>query len=307
MASEKPHSINNPFERLRTSVASNYIFVLPALAMFLIFNIYPFYKVFQMSFIEWNGIDPHGGVFVGLRNFKEALFEDEIWWGSIKNAAYVTFLALTLQNFLALVLAWIVDRGVRGGQAYRSIYFLPPILSGVVVGLVWNWILRGDGGMLNNVLMSVGLEEWVRPWFADLRTALNSVAVVHMWKGFGWGFIILLAGFQGIPRELYEASRVDGAGEFRIFWTITVPLMIPVFALVSVLTILGTMQLYDIVVTTTRGGPGGHTEVPMFTIIRELTGNQRYGYASCLGVVFGFILVMVSVLQLQVAKRAKVD
>ncbi len=293
--------------RFRTSQISNYIFILPALGMFLTFNVYPFYKVFQMSFFQWNGIDPAGGVFIGLENFKEALFEDPTWWESVRNAAFVTLMALTLQNIVALALAWIVDRGVRGGQFYRSVFFLPPILSGVVVGLVWNWIFRGDAGVLNQVLVKLGLGNWARAWFSDIRTALPSLAVVHMWKGFGWGFMILLAGLQGIPRELYEAARVDGANEFQIFWKVTFPLMIPVFALVMVLTVLGSMQIYDLVVTTTMGGPSNHTEVPMFTILRELTFNHRFGYASCLGVVFGLMLVVVSFIQLHLAKRARTE
>src|SRR5205085_3501113 len=192
--------------------------------------------------------------FVGFANYRDIIFDNASWWVSMENAAYVTGLALTVQNGVALMLAWLVDRDIRGGQIYRSIFFLPPILSGIVVGLIWNWIYQGDFGLLNAVLGKVGLGAWRRAWLADAHTALPALAVVHMWKGFGWGFIILLAGLQGIPRDLYEAARVDGASEFRIFWRITVPLMVPVFILVSVLTILGTMQMYDLVIVTTRGG-----------------------------------------------------
>jgi ABC-type sugar transport system permease subunit len=225
----------------------------------------------------------------------------------MKNAAYVTGLALTVQNGGALMLAWLVDREIRGGQIYRSIFFLPPILSGIVVGLIWNWIYQGDYGILNALLDRVGLGYFKHAWLADPHTALTALAVVHMWKGFGWGFIILLAGLQGIPRELYEAARVDGAGEARIFWKITVPLMIPVFLLVSVLTILGTMQMYDLVITTTRGGPGLHTEVPMKRILDEITPGSRVGYASAMGVVFGVVLLLVSMVQIQLSKRFKAD
>jgi ABC-type sugar transport system permease subunit len=128
-----------------------------------------------------------------------------------------------------------------------------------------------------------------------------------MWKGFGWGFIILLAGLQGIPRELYESARVDGAGEWRVFWKITVPLMIPVFILVSVLTILGTMQIYDLVVSTTGGGPGYHTEVPMTRIIAKMLGSARFGYACALGIVFGLVLLTLSLIQIQISKRVRAD
>lgn len=286
--------------------ASNYLFVLPALVMFVTFNFYPYIQVFFLSVFKYNGISIHK-TFVGLANYKDILTDNPAWWISMKNAGYVTGLSLTVQNGLALMLAWFVDRDIRGGQIYRSIFFLPPILSGIVVGLIWNWLYQGDHGLLNAILEKIGLHELKHAWLADPDTALTALAVVHMWKGFGWGFIILLAGLQGIPRDLYEAARVDGAGEFRIFWKMTVPMMIPVFILVSVLTILGTMQMYDLVITTTRGGPGLHTEVPMKRILDEITPGSRMGYASAMGVVFGAVLLVVSMLQIQLSKWFKME
>ncbi len=287
-------------------MASNYLFVLPALLMFLTFNFYPYIQVFFLSVFKWNGISVHK-VFLGLANYKDIFVDNPAWWTSMRNAGYVTFLALTVQNGVALMLAWLVDRDIRGGQIYRSIFFLPPILSGIVVGLIWNWIYQGDYGLLNAWLEELGLHSYKHAWLAEPQTALTALAVVHMWKGFGWGFIILLAGLQGIPRELYEAARVDGASEARIFWKITVPLMIPVFILVSVLTILGTMQMYDLVITTTRGGPGLHTEVPMKRILDEITPGSRVGYASAMGVVFGAVLLVVSMIQIQLSKWFKAE
>jgi len=284
---------------------SNYFFILPALGMFLTFSLYPYFDVFRLSVLSWDGI-ALSKQFVGLANYTDILFNNESWWISFRNAGYITILALTFQNGLALVLAWLVDRGARGAQAYRSIYFLPPIISGIVVGLIWYWILQPDYGLFNSLLSQLGLERWQRAWLNDPDTALTTLAMIHMWRGFGWGFIILLAGLQGISRDLYEAARVDGAGEWRIFWKVTVPLMVPVFVLVSVLTILGTMQIYDIVITTTKGGPGYHTEVPMKRIIDEIT-SARLGYACAQGVVFGMILFFVSIVQIQLSKRAKVD
>ena len=283
------------------------LFILPALGMFLTFSVYPLYKVIALSFFNWDGISSATLHFAGLANYTEIFSRDVVWWLSMRNAAAITFLALTLQNALALALAWIVDRDIKGGQIYRTIFFLPPILSGIVVGLIWNWIYMGDFGLLNHVLGQIGLGSLSRPWLADPSTALTALAVIHMWKGFGWGFIILLAGLQGIPRELYESARVDGAGEFRIFWKITVPLMIPVFILVSVLTILGTMQIYDLVVSTTGGGPGYHTEVPMTRIIAKMLGSARFGYACALGIVFGLVLLMLSLIQIQISRKVRAD
>src|SRR6185312_2041372 len=259
------------------------LFVLPALILFALFSLIPFLKVFQLSVFDWDGIASHMR-FVGLANFRTSLFHDASWWISVRNAGVITLLALSVQNVLALLLALIVDRDIRGKNFYRIVFYLPPVLSGIVVGLVWNWIFDGSHGLLNYGLASVGLAHFARAWLADPHTALVSVAVIHMWKGFGWGFVILLAGLQAIPRELGEAARVDGAGEWYIFSRITAPLMLPVFFLVSILTVLGTMQIYDIIVATTNGGPGYHTEVPITRILAAMVGSSRFGYACALGI-----------------------
>ena len=287
-------------------LCENYTFVLPAVAMFLVFSIYPFYKVFQLSLYSWDGIVPFAmSKWIGFKNFIEVLFQDTPWWVSMKNAGIITFLALTVQNALALILALACDGDIKGGHIYRVIFYLPPVLSGIVVGLIWNWIYDGDYGLLNHMLTNIGLGDWVRAWLADKNTALYCVATIHMWKGFGWGFVILLAGLQNIPRSLYEAARVDGAGGWRIFTHITVPLMIPVFILVSILTILGTMQIFDIIASTTQGGPGYYTEVPITRIIASMRGSIRFGYACAQGIVFGIILLVLSMMQIGVSRMLK--
>jgi raffinose/stachyose/melibiose transport system permease protein len=280
---------------------TTYLFIAPALVLFLVFSVYPFLKVFQLSVFEWDGIARNMD-FVWLDNFKTALVRDKSWWISMKNAGIITLLALTVQNIMALILALIVDRDIRGKNFYRVVFYLPPVLSGIVVGLVWNWIFDGSHGLLNHALTAMGLEQWTRAWLADPKTALISVGVIHMWKGFGWGFVILLAGLQAIPRELNEAARVDGAGELYIFRRITVPLMLPVFFLVSILTVLGTMQIFDIIVATTNGGPGYHTEVPITRILAAMVGSSRFGYACALGILFGLILLAVSMVQMKLSK-----
>jgi raffinose/stachyose/melibiose transport system permease protein len=287
----------NRFKDLLTT----YLFVLPSVLLFGLFSLFPFLKVFQLSVFEWDGISPHMR-FVGMRNFAGALLHDASWWISMRNAGCITLLALTAQNLLALVLALIVDREIKGKNFYRVVFYLPPVLSGIVVGLVWNWIFDGSHGLLNHFLTWAGLAGWTRAWLADPRTALLGIAVIHMWKGFGWGFVILLAGLQAIPRELGEAARVDGAGEWHIFSRITVPLMMPVFFLVSILTVLGTMQIFDIIVSTTNGGPGYHTEVPITRILAAMVGSSRFGYACALGILFGLILLAVSLVQVRLSK-----
>jgi ABC-type sugar transport system permease subunit len=285
-------------------VRPGYMFVLPAVAMLGLFYIYPFFKVLQLSFYDWDGISL-SMQFVGFNQFKDIVFHNSAWWQSMWHAAYITILALIFQNGLALVLALMVDRGIKCGQMYRVIFFLPPVLSGIVVGLIWNWIFNGNYGLLNHWLNNIGLGNLARSWLADPKTALTCVAVIHMWKGFGWGFIILLAGLQNIPRTLYEAARIDGASYWDIFRKITTPLMLPVFVLVMILTVLGTMQIYDIIVSTTGGGPGYHTEVPVSRIIARMLYSSQFGYACAMGLVFGAVLVALSVMQMKISKMMK--
>ncbi|MCX5710267.1 MAG: sugar ABC transporter permease, partial [Candidatus Omnitrophica bacterium] len=255
----------------------NYVFVLPAVAIFVIFYIIPFIWVFQLGLFEWDGILPTK-IFVGLSNFKEILF-DRTWWQSMGNVGYITLIALTFQNIIAFMLAWACDREIRAKNFYRLIFFIPPVLSEVVVGLVWQWILDGNYGLLNYWLHGMGLHNWARNWLSDPQTALTAVAIVHCWKGFGWGFLIFLAGLQTIPRELYEAARVDGANAWQTFKNVTLPLMIPVAALVAILTILGSMQSFVLINAMTRGGPAYHTEVPVLRILASMRGSSRFGYA----------------------------
>ena len=151
----------------------------------------------------------------------------------------------------------------------------------------------------------MGLHAWVRNWLSDPQTALTAVAIVHCWKGFGWGFLIFLAGLQTIPRELYEAARVDGANAWHSFKNVTIPLMIPVAVLVSILTILGTMQAFVLIIAMTGGGPAYHTDVPVLRILASMRGSSRFGYACAQGITFGVILMAISFIQYRFSKKAK--
>ncbi|MDD5006325.1 MAG: sugar ABC transporter permease [Candidatus Omnitrophica bacterium] len=288
------------------SYLENFSFAFPAILIFSVFYIYPFLKVFQLSVCSWNGIDAFsfGKFYTGFTNFKEIL-RDGIWWRSMWHAAYITIIALTLQNALALALALACDKEIKARNFYRVIFFIPPVLSEVVVGLIWQWIYDGNYGLLNYALNNFGLSNLIHNWLSDPNTALTCVAIVHSWKGFGWGFIILLAGLQTIPRQLYEAAKVDGASSWQIFRNVTIPLMIPVFVLVSILTILGSMQVFILIYTMTGGGPGYHTEVPVTRILASMVASSRFGYACAEGIIFGLVLLVLSFTQKKISERVK--
>lgn len=275
----------------------NFSFVLPAVIIFSVFYIYPFFEMFNLSLHEWKGIGPK--YFVGLANFAE-LMHDNVWWDSMGHAGYITLIALTFQNALAFALALACDREIRMKRFYRVIFFIPPVLSEVVVGILWNWILDAgmqNGahiGLLNHVLYASGLPQLVHNWLGDPKTALTCIAVVHSWKGFGWGFIMLLAGLQTIDKQLYEAAKVDGAGAWKTFTNVTVPMMLPVILVVVILTILGSMQVFVLILSMVSKGLVFHTEVPVTRILSSMSGTNQFGYACAQAVIFGIILVCVS-------------
>ncbi len=284
----------------------NFIFVLPAVIIFAIFYLIPFFWVFQLGMYEWDGILPTK-IFVGVDNFKEIIFQDPSWWQSMRNVGYITLIALTFQNLLAFLLAWACDREIRLKNFYRVIFFIPPVLSEIVVGMAWRFIINDIDGanFINRTLVSIGLPQLVHHWLSDPKTALTTVAIVHCWKGFGWGFLIFLAGLQTIPRELYEAARVDGANAWHAFRKITVPLMIPVIVLVAILTVLGTMQAFVLIIGLVGGELAGHTSVPVLRILASMRGSSRFGYACAQGISFGVILITISFIQYRFSKKAK--
>ena len=298
---------------VRRQTVTPYLFLLPALLLFVAFSIFPFFLLTATSLLNWDGIFPKNPFenvpmylknFVWFQNYHEVFTSDPVFWTSFAQAGYITVLALVFQNALALLLAIAVNRKLPGAVAYRTLFFLPPILSEIVVGLVWFWIYDGNFGIFNQLLSSIGLGGWTRPWLADPRTALTAVAIIHMWKGFGWGFVMFLAGLQTIPEELYEAARVDGANAWFRFRHITMPLLAPVFIGVSILTILGTMQIFALIIATSGGGPGYHTEVPITRIYHSMLGSSRFGYACAQGIVFGLILLVFSLAQLRFQRKA---
>jgi ABC-type sugar transport system permease subunit len=289
------------------STLENYIFVLPAVLIFSVFYIIPFIWVFQLGFYDWDGILPTKA-FVGLSNFKDIIFRDPYWWRSIRNAGFITFIALTFQNALAFLLAWACDRQIRLKNFYRLIFFIPPILSELIVGMVWGFIIRDNpqgAGLINRGLFALGFPELARSWLSDKRTVLTTVALIHSWKGFGWGFLIFLAGLQTIPRELYEAAKVDGANAWHSFRKITIPLMVPVMVLVAILTVLGTMQAFVLIIGLVGGEFAGYTSVPVLRILASMRYSSRFGYACSQGITFGFILIIISFMQYRFSKKAR--
>jgi ABC-type sugar transport system permease subunit len=286
-------------KRLRRALIG-YGFMLPALLLIGLFTLLPFVQGVVLSFQSWDGVG--ATAFVGLNNYQR-VFADNIFWASMVNVAKFGLIGFLLGNALSLALAVAVNANPIGRTFYRIVYYLPGVFSVVVIGMMFQWILQPTVGILNRTLGGLGLELLKHNWLADPATALPSVAGVYVWYHWGFGFLLFLAGLQGVPRELYEAASIDGAGAWERFRYVTWPQLIPVTTIVSILTMLAALQIFGTVQVLTNGGPGYHTEVPTLRIYKEAFDFQRFGAAAAMSVVFGSILICLSLVQIWVSRR----
>jgi multiple sugar transport system permease protein/raffinose/stachyose/melibiose transport system permease protein len=286
-------------KRLRRALIG-YGFMLPALLLIGLFTLLPFVQGVVLSFQSWDGVG--ATAFVGLSNYQR-VFADNIFWASMVNVAKFGLIGFLLGNALSLALAVAVNANPIGRTFYRIVYYLPGVFSVVVIGMMFQWILQPTVGILNRALGSLGLEALKHNWLANPATALPAVAGVYVWYHWGFGFLLFLAGLQGVPRELYEAASIDGAGAWERFRYVTWPQLIPVTTIVSILTMLAALQIFGTVQVLTNGGPGYHTEVPTLRIYKEAFDFQRFGVAASMSVVFGSILICLSVVQIWVSRR----
>lgn len=278
----------------------NLIYVAPVLILFAVFSLFPIVRTLQFSFTDANGVNPDFA-YIGLDNYVSAV-TDAGWWQAVWNGAIFAILALVFMNTIALLLSVAVNTGIRGSKAYRIVFYIPPILSGIVVGYVWKWIYE-PRGILNTFLQWIGLGEYTHVWIGSTDTALVAVAVTSMWQGVGGSFILFLAGLQGISKDLYEAADIDGAGRRQKLLYITIPSLKRVYTVVNILTILGALGIFNQVYAMTMGGPGYATEVPALRIYREAFENSDFGMASAFSILFGIMLFVLSLIQLRVSRQ----
>lgn len=273
-------------------IATILVFLLPAAATYALFVFFPLVQASYYGLFKWNGLGPLDD-YVGLDNFTRVL-RDEVFRRALWHNLVILGLSLAIQLPLALGLALALGRQLRGRAFFRTVFFLPFVLSEVVTGVVWAFLYRPDSG-INNLLSGIipGYER--HGWLGDTRTVLLAVFVVMTWKYLGFHFVLYVAGLQNIPRDLEEAARIDGASALRVVRDITIPLLGPTIRLSIFLSVLGSLQYFDLIWVMTQGGPVNASET-MATYMYKF-GFQRFalGYGAAVSVVifvicFGFAL-----------------
>jgi raffinose/stachyose/melibiose transport system permease protein len=267
--------------------------LLPALLFYTVFVLYPIVRSFFYGFYDWNGLSQP--VYIGLKNFKEIL-SDEVFWLSFKNNIFIVIASIFGQIPLGLIIAIVLNRKLKGAGFFRSAFFMPMILSTVVVGLLWSTILNSQVGILNQVLQSIGLENLAKDWLGDPKYAMYTVSGVVIWQFIGLYMIIFLAALQNVPGEIMEAADIDGASETRKLFSITLPMMWDTIIAAVVLCIAGSMRSFDLVFVLTGGGPAHSTELMATYMYNKTFSVYKYGYGSAVSLVifvisFSFILV----------------
>lgn len=276
-----------------------YLFILPQLILFVSFTVYPISMSYVYSFFRWDGYGPLQQ-FVGFDNFAETI-RDPYFWNAFRNSFTFMFALVCIQVPLALLMAILLNSSwLRGAAFYRTIYFLPVVTTTAVVGLVMRFIFGAYKGLVNEVLMAVGILDKPIDWLGSVDTALLIVIIVGIWKSFGMKMIYWLAGLQALPKDVYEAAKVDGAGLMQTFRYITIPLLMPVGAVILLLSAVNALHVFDLVKAMTEGGPAYMTDMVDVYIYRygfaPTSGEARLGFASAAGVFYGIAVFFISLI-----------
>ncbi|PRX95696.1 carbohydrate ABC transporter permease [Allonocardiopsis opalescens] len=294
----------------RPPVALLAAFILPALALYTVFIIYPLFSALQYSLFTWEGTRQAG--FAGLDNFTRlfsGVYAERFWRAFGHNGLF--FLGtMAVQTTLGLAFAVLLHRSRFGKRFLQTAYTLPYLVSPIVVGYLWSLMLSPQFGAVNEALRAVGLDALAQPWTGDPQLALPTLILVNTWQWIGFPMLLFSAALAGIPEEYAEAARTDGASGARVFWHVTLPLLLPAIGIVSVLTFIGNMNVLDLVYAMqgSQGAPAGATDVLGLLFYRTAFQNpdlNAIGQSSALAVVMFVFIFGVSIVATRVLRRAE--
>jgi raffinose/stachyose/melibiose transport system permease protein len=269
------------------------LFLTPALALFVTFVIVPILTAVQMSLYRWRGFGPLEN-FVGLKNYVSVLTND-VFNGAVIHTMAIVFGSIVLQLPLGLGIALLLNRKMKGQGLLRTIVFVPFVLSEVIAGVIWFQLLQPRYGVIDTILGSVGLQGPEQGWLGDPDVALWTVLIVLTWKYLGLPVLLFLAGLQAIPNELYESAQLDGATWWQVQRKIMLPLLAPTMRTWAFLSMIGSLQLFDMVWILTRGGPANATTTMVTFLVNEGTNRQNYGIAGAASMILFVIALTMAI------------
>ncbi len=279
------------------------LFTGPLLFIFATVVIVPFIIGIGYSFVSWDGIPANPKVFVGFDNYAQ-LLKDNRFLQSALHTVEFTLLALVAVNVLGLVLALLVTSGLRSSTAARTMFFLPNLIGGLILGYIWQFIFTD---VFRSIGEKTGLQQIFFPWLLDPQFAIFAMVAVFTWQMAGYTMIIYIAGIQNVPDEVLEAARVDGANLWQRLTRIVFPLLMPSFTICLFLTLSGAFKIYDVNLSLTKGGPNNATEMFAMNIFNEIFAYGHYGYGQAKAIVFFLIVALLTLTQVIITKKREVQ
>ncbi|UAL47080.1 sugar ABC transporter permease [Sutcliffiella horikoshii] len=272
-----------------------FLFLVPGLIILGAFIFYPMLHAIWLSFTNYNIVND--AEFIGLENY-QALLEDPLFWKVLGQTLLYLIIVVPALVVLPIFLAILVNKQIKGIGFFRSAYYIPVVTSMVVVGIAWKWVYA-DQGVLNYILDSLGVISAPVNWLTSTSTSIFAVMIVTIWKGLGYYMVIYLAGLQSIPDDLYEAADIDGASKWKQIWHITVPLLMPSIMIVTIMSSISAMKVFEEIYVMTGGGPLNSSKTLVFYIYQEAFEKLQMGYASAAGVVLFLITLIFSIINIK--------
>ena len=290
-----------PRRRRKDDTKLALLFIAPASVGLLVFLVWPLLTGLYYSFTEYTTLTPP--TWVGLENYRR-LLADPVFWNSLKVTVLYVVINIGVQTLVALVIAVLMQR-LTQSTVLRSLVLAPYLVSNVVAAIVFLWILDTQLGIFNILLQWIGFDPIA--FWASETWVIPTVALVNVWRHMGYTALLLFAGLQSIPAHLYEAARTEGAGEIAMFRRITLPLLRPILALVLIMTIIGSFQVFDTISVTTQGGPADASKVLQMYIYENAFAQYEFGYASALSVALLVILMVITFAQYWMSRAGQSD
>lgn len=259
------------------------LFILPAVVLFAGIIVVPILMSVHYSTLDWNGIG--NGSFIGLKNYQDLFVNNQDgFWLAIKNSIILALLSVFIQLPIALAIALVLASGVKGEGFFRTVYFVPVIVSTVVIGQMWMKIYNPDYGLLNTFFRNIGMDFLAKEWIGSPDTALMSVFIPSIWQYVGYHMLLMYAAIKSIPKDIMEAAMIDGASPITAAWRITIPLIKPILEVCVVFAVIGSLKSFDLIYVLTNGGPMHATEVPSTMMMKTIFHGYKYGYGSAMAI-----------------------
>ncbi|WP_231571034.1 carbohydrate ABC transporter permease [Gordoniibacillus kamchatkensis] len=286
--------------RTRGDYFWGYLMIAPTVLGLLVFSIWPVFQTLYFSFTSWGSFGNYE--WTGTDNYK-AMFADPMFWMALRNTFIYTCVTIPCAIALSIVAAVLLNQKIRGVTLYRTLYFLPVVTMPSAVAMVWKWLYNADYGLINYLLGAIGIKG--PSWLTDPDIALYSMVIVAVWAAIGNNMVIFLSGLQGIPVSYYEAAAIDGAGSFKNFIFITLPLLTPTIFFVTIISLIGAFQVFDLVFMMI--GPNSivieQTQSVVFLFYKNAFMLNNKGYAAAIAMVLFVIILLVTIVQMKLQKK----